>query len=467
MKTSVSIISLVFVLLSLFTFSVAQEPGQMEKHIPFIYGLKISGPDTEKVEKLEGYFEVARDIGFTHLKIFVTMDFVHPDDTSWFWQKKISGDRKIDYDNLAGLSMKYGISIIPMFISPIDIERQKNAKAYSDFVYQFIRRYKESMHIGYIELQNEPNQENDGSGTWSRAPWRATALDLVRVDNATYDRIKSVYPDIVIGSAGFINGSRQHVERYTKAFYKAYFEARPKFDVFMFHDYPKNTSYLQGTRPGDLASEYYFFETYRSILIEYGYGDKPILISEGFVDTPFLLNGKKNWNWLDEDEASVLWVESYIHTLSNSQKFNIGAKIITGVRTQGTAGLIDDRTGTKRKQYYAVKRLVALLKEYPIYSRSLSGKVNSSNPWIEEFKNKKGHRAWIALNPLLYDTTDEMHMPAVTSKKIVAPQAVTLEIGKAKSVKVETISGTEIKKASNGKITFEIGRQPVFLTEEN
>mgnify|MGYP001563235116 CR=1 FL=1 len=328
------------------------------------------------------------------------------------------------------------------------------------------------MNIRYTEFQNEPNAENDGNGSAIPLPmsWRGTAEQLVNGNNLAYEKIKAKYPDVMVGSAGFIGGSKTYLQQYAEPFYEKYFKAKPKFDFFALHDYPKNRNYTQGTQLGDLSSQYHTFGTYRELLNKYGYGDKPIFATEGFEDRPYEENGMKTRNW-GENEVVTSWLESYAQTLSSAKKYNVIGKLITGIRTKGNnMGLINSSDNQDRNQYYFVKYLIDFLEEYPIYSQHISGNINSSDYWVEEFKNKKGDRMWVVFNPLLFETTDDARMPVITSKTLKFSQQATINIETVSNVKISKMNNdqvqTETSSVKNGKITITLGDKPVFVEEK-
>jgi hypothetical protein len=438
----------------------------------FICGIKISGDDFPYKNLMETYFQTASDLGMGYLKIIAGWDIIEPFDNQWRWKVDLGGGKGVDYDSIAQLSQKYGISVIPTFeagMQPLGL--QKDSARWARFVYTFINRYKNSMNIQYTEFRNEPNNNNDGSGSTStlQGDWQGTAEELVTVDNAAYEKVKASYPDIMIGSAGFITGSRIQIQLYTQKFYERYFNAKPKFDFFALHDYPKNYSYVQGTRPGDLVSQYHIFESYRKLLDSCGYADKPILVTEGFEDKPFqdTLTSLRSWNWANTNEAAVSWMESYMQALSNSKINNVTGKIITGIRTKGSIGLINNVNNEKRNQYYLVRYLSAFLKKYPVYSGRIAGKINSEDYWIEEFRDTTGSKMWAAFNPLLYTTIDDTLMPAIISKTMKYPQQMVLNVGNANSVRISKVINNAVEtdtfNITNNTLVLVLDSLPVFI----
>jgi len=145
------------------------------------------------------------------------------------------GANPFNLDETVKIFKENGWSMFPMFshaggprqdvaIDDAHIER------YVDFVDWFVGRYKQEGEIKYIELVNAPS-----------FTWKATAQQLLDLNNKTYDRIKSKFPDIQVGTPGFeyfndsskTNGRRQH-----ENFRDYFLENDAKFDFWAFHGYP-------------------------------------------------------------------------------------------------------------------------------------------------------------------------------------------------------------------------------------
>ncbi|MBN2373243.1 cellulase family glycosylhydrolase [bacterium] len=434
----------------------------------FIYGLRVDPPVERDMTDIEVYFKLARDLGMGYIKIGILWDYVEPEDDKWTWRGrgglprakgKKGNEGNFDYDKVADLSKRYSLSVIPMFLTSKMRDRATNPDEFAEYVHAFIKRYHEGMNIRFVEFQNEPNAENDGRGGGKH--WSGTAADLARVNTAAYEKVKPEYPDVMIGTAGFISGSRKMIERYTNRFYEAYFKAKPKFDVFMIHDYPKNISYTQGTMPGDLSSQYHTFETYRGLLDHYGYSDKPILISEG--------NEEKQD--ISDVDAAIQYVASFVMARSNADKNRVIGRIISnGLISNKKIALMNERTKDKTSQFTVLRNLIRSLNEYPVYSGRVAGDINSEGYWVEEFKNSVGKRMWIAFCPLLYETADGMTARDLRIRKKTHrfPQGVVMKTGDAESVRtIDSLSGKEaIKDTKGGELLFELGQTPVLIIEQ-
>lgn len=431
---------------------------------PLMYGLKLEADAMQSTSLTELHFQMAQDLGLGFMKVVVPMDMVvKPPPAEWDWTVT---------DRIAASAQSRGISLIPMFLSSdYYLEgKQTDAPAFANFVHSYVYRYKDIAKIEYVEFQNEPNQFNDGTGWKGEIPvpkgsWQGTAEQLVAVDNAAYEKLKAAFPSLTVGSAGFISESNLALDLYTMYFLNRYFAAQPKFDVFMYHYYPKNSSYAQGDSSSALASGWHVFEGYRSLLEQMGYGAKPIFVAEGYVDTPFLRDGIKVWNWVDEDMASVLWVEGFLRVLASSNASNVTGHVFSGAWGIDSSVTLEDATGYKRKQYYVVKLLLESLRRFPIYSRKIAGAANDGGFWIEEFKDAQGKRLWVCLNPILYQTRNDLQVPPVTSYTWTFPQSVTLDVSPAAAVTISTTSGTQLVTTAGGSVTLTIGAEPIIVEE--
>lgn len=444
----------------------------------FVYGIHVAPTDELDIENMESYFQIARDLGMPCIRIGVLWDIVIPSMSGEpIWNGYFQHPRtwppvrtRFDFDQIAHLAEKYNISIFPAFARSRNPERELDAEKYTQFVVTFLKRYKEKMNIKYIEFHNEPAETNDGINGGRK--WSGTAEQLVHVTNTAYKKIKSIYPGVMVGSVGFCTGSYFEAKNYTLPFYEHFFKAKPIFDFFALHDYPKELSKTQGTKVGELMSSFHVFDTYRNMLDKNGYKDIPIFITEGYDDKPMFSSNRNLWDWTDEDEASVSLLESYVHIRANAKKNIIMGKILSGIKTMPhkTLGMINRRGNRIRPHYYFLKYIVQLLRQYPLYSNRFAGKLNSTDFWIETFQNNDGKRMWVAFAPLNYETMEsENKLPAVLRKNRKTQQTFTFCPVDVKRVTISTITQGAItrenKTVPSKGIQLEIGKKPIFIQE--
>lgn len=440
----------------------------------FISGFKIQNLKNTK-ELSEVTFKLAQELGLDY--ILVPVGYPKEEVTD---MQKIDWSTGLDYYYIFELANKYDISVLPAFYK-LGGKEDTNYEKYASFVILFLDEFYEKKKIDYIEFQNEPVAEYNGK---TSRHFGGTPTDLAKSNTAAYNKVKEKYPPIKIGTAGFLathdggisNSSNEN--KIMNNYYKEYFSAKPKFDFLTLHQYPKTSSYLQEVENSatkyNFTSEYKIFETYRNFLNDYGYSDKPILVTEGVVHMPFKeSSGRPNWNWLNDEEISILLMERFILTLDNSKNKNIIGSMVSDIEGSDKTALFDynETTGdyAKTSKFYFYKKLLEFIREYPIHSKHIAGEVDSEHYWIEEFKNSEGGKMWMAFCPFLFWTEAESpEKPATIAakKSIICPQQVTFDVGNITSVKISTISGSSIVNVVDGKVNFNLEKKPVFIEEK-
>ena len=149
---------------------------------------------------------------------------------------------EFNLDEIAKIFKANGWSMIPMLSHDSSDSRVTNTTInnYVDFVDWFVSRYKEDANIRYIELINSPVFE-----------WKGTKEQLLELNNLVYDRIKSKYPNILVGTPGFEymidapsdDKSVQEIEYFLNKNNGA------RFDFWAFHGYPLTGNKLTGIYP--------------------------------------------------------------------------------------------------------------------------------------------------------------------------------------------------------------------------
>jgi hypothetical protein len=140
-----------------------------------------------------------------------------------------------DMDDVVKKFKKNGWSMMPMFSYKTGSYTitKSSIDDYVNFVDWFVSRYRTDANMKYIELINAPNCVN---GCF----WAGTNAQLLDANNKVYDRIKSKYPGILVGTPGFeywadAPSTDQNVQT------MEYFLDKnngAKFDFWAFHAYP-------------------------------------------------------------------------------------------------------------------------------------------------------------------------------------------------------------------------------------
>ena len=209
-------------------------------------GFLISDFSNMPIEKKEIMNQVNQTLGVKYVKVRVSLPIggePTPSVCSWH-QAFYTGDDPLcdkpdafhyNLDQTAELFEKNGWSMFPMFSHaggpgcdiPID---STHIERFVDFVDWFVGRYGEKADIQYIELVNAPYHV-----------WDGTEKQLLELNNKTYERIKTKYPDVKVGTPGFeyyrdtatkLHGQDQH------RFRNYFLNNDAKFDFWAFHGYP-------------------------------------------------------------------------------------------------------------------------------------------------------------------------------------------------------------------------------------
>ena len=439
----------------------------------------ISGFKIQNLKNIKGIsettFKLAQELGLDYVLVPVG----YPKEGATDLQK-IDWSAGLDYYYIFELANEYDVSVLPAFYK-LGGKEDKDYEKYASFVITFLDKFYTQRKIDYIEFQNEPVAEYNGQ---TSRHFGGTPTDLAKSNTAAYNKVKEKYPLIKVGTAGFLaapaaGGSGSSDEhKVMSGYYKEYFSAKPKFDFLALHQYPRTSSYLQKTENSgtkyNFMSEYEIFEAYRKLLNDYGYSDKPILVTEGAVRMPFReANERFNWNWLDDEEVAILLTERFVLTLSNSEDENIIGSMISDVEGSDKTALFDydEKTGNyaKTNKFYFYKKLLEFIRKYPIHSKHIAGEVDSEYYWVEEFKDEDGKKMWMTFCPFLFWTEAESpEKPAAIAvkKSITCPQEVTFEVGNVKSVKISTVSEDSTVNTVDGKVSFKLEKNPVFVEEK-
>jgi hypothetical protein len=450
----------------------------------FIYGMWL-GRGLYSNEELDRAFRVAHNLGIKHFMIEFKWGYVEPENDKWDW----TNEKTIDVEHVIKLARYYNISIIPYLDTFMPWgERKKlnpnrgeclgppsrwgqyqapDPKEYADYAFKVVDKLKRSgVAVKYVELDNEVSNINDGYQSWN-CFINVTAKQIKEFENNAYNRIKSVYPDIMISSTTFSFPGLPHrlYENFIEdnirrnSFIRAYFEDEPKpeFDFLGIHEVlmGSGSPYTMAKKPENADYEYNFgsyhdaYDIWREILDKYGFNNKPIFnlecaaVRKGIQDAQLLqrvvfarTNAKKN--------RVMGWVLSQ---LTGSKRFRKGKG-----KKRSVIGITELDQGYHLKEgYYAYYTLMTTLACYPNYEGRVMGELNTHKPLIEKFRSDANRVLYIAFIPY--------HMKLEKALKF------SLFVGSSKEIKVTKSNGVSFVTESNkeGFISFNIDKKPIFI----
>lgn len=474
--------------LTLANLPLADLPPQL-KDSDFIYGIWI-GRGLYSNEELDRAFRVAHNLGIKYLKVELKWDYIEPENNKYVWNNQ----NTIDVEHLIKLARQYNLSIIPYFdlfmpwverryLSPDEGTcegppsrrgqyQSPDPKEYADYVFSVVDKFrKNGVDVRYIELDNEVSNGNDGYSSWS-CFINITAKQIKEAENAAYNKVKEVYPDVMISSTTFlfpgmsIAAGRDIVKKDVKMrnrFIKVYFgeEPKPNFDFLGIHEVlgGSGNPYTTRDKPGNADYEYKFgsyhdaYDMWREILDKYGYKDTPIFnlesgaVIKGMQDAELIQRAV--FARTDSDKNKVIgWVLSQLTT---SKKF--GEKSPSG---SGETGITKLHEGYElRTGYYGYYTLMTTLANYLNYEGKVMGELNAQKPWVEKFSDNKGNILYAAFIPYKFGSHET--------------ETIDLKIGPNKEAKI-TRSDTKtsvVKSQTDGSIILSVDHHPLFIEVKN
>jgi|GEM_PF-2224034 len=446
----------------------------------FITGIKLQNTDAIQELNLKT-FEIAHELGVDYVLVPVTYAYrnetgllICRHDTinnTWDW---VSG---LNYDSIFSLANAFNIKILPAFYKLGGI-KDKNYSEYANFVKSFLSEFYSSGRIKYIEFQNEPVKGYDG---FVSHRFNGTPTDLRLSNNAAYDSVKTMFPGIIIGTAGFITSAVSISENtIMNNYYNEYFGADSdtlKYDVLTLHHYPRNGSYFQTCTEtinmGELnfMSEASIYQSYRNLLNASGHNNKPILITEGCFDLPFL-SDSLNSNWLTNAISSILLIEKYLLAIRN-QNLKIIGSFVSNIESKNNAALFsyNQTTGvvTKTNKFYTYKQLLKMIKKYPVYEACEHGCIDSTGYIVDRFADSIGNNLRVAFCPIIITTILDGTSMVVTDTLMVAPQIMEINITNSVNfVNITSVSNNTINTQTlpnPGHLQYSLTELPIFIED--
>lgn len=363
-------------------------------------------------------------------------------------------------DEVAKLYQTNGWSMVPMFrhdetqtITTDLIDK------YVNFVDWFLGAYKSIASVQMIELVNYPIPGGD--------TWKGTESQVVELTNKTYDRIKSKYPDISVGTPGFEywmdNNTGDDASSISLIEYFLDKNNGAKFDFWAFHGYAMTGKvggavvglYPPTTTP--LLNAYANVTgilNIRAAMDTNGWQDRKIIDTEHC--NAATLPAQSFTNDSDALDAAYLVQELTLkRTLMNGT-----SRVLTGILplkiaprgTMGEATLSSlNADGSVTLHAKAMGLLLNKLKSYN-YSGRLSGAFDDeTQAWVEKFTSAAGE-LYIFFKPFKYMSGQPVYLDGETLNY---------------TLNLSTMPSSVVLTAVDGSTTTVNPAQSLTLTAEN
>jgi len=452
---------------------------QQPRDSNFIYNIWL-GRGLYSNNELDRAFNVANNLGIRYFMVEFKWGYVEPENNKWEW----NNEKKLDVEHVIILAKQYDMSIIPYFNVMMPWGERKypdpkkgecegrpssrgqfqapNSYEYAEYVFEVVKKLKENgVNVKYVKLDNEISALNDGYT--SRSCFiDINAKQLKEAENAGYDKIKSVYPEVMISSTSFqfpgISCTQRgpncetFKERLNK-FVKVYFEdePKPKFDFLGINEvfggtglWSKKDKPVNATYQYNFGSYFDAYDMWRDILNKYGYANTPIFNIESIASSKgnqdIQLIQSAVFARINANKNNVIgWILSQ---LTGSKRFSEGANV-------GITKLTDGYE--LREGYLGYYTLINTLSKYKEYEGRMMGKLNSFRPWMEKFSDLNGNNLYVAFIPFRFKN----------DKK----QTIELRIGPGKEARVTRSDAimSIVESNANGLIFLEIDQHPLMI----
>jgi len=371
-------------------------------------------------------------------------------------------------DEVAQLYQANGWSMVPMLRTE---ETQTVTTSliddYVNFVDWFVGRYQTTASIEMIELVNSPLP---GTGTFSN--WKGTNAQLVELTNKTYDRVKSKYPDIAVGTPGFeywvdsVTGSDGAFVSVIEYFLDSNNGA--KFDFWAFHGYPLRARDAQDRPVGPypptmtpLVNKYANVPgilQVRAALDNNGWTNRKIIDTEhdNITDPNQTITSASD----ALDAAYVVQELVLKRTLTSGGKRVLAGALPLKMAPRGTvgeAGLSSlNKDGSVTQHVKSMALLWAKLKEYS-YIEHVSGVFDDeSQAWVEKFGSGK-KELYIFFKPFKYVNGQKIALDNETLNYTLSLSGVP------SSVVVTDVTGSVSTMSPAQSLTLAAENSPKFL----
>ncbi len=442
----------------------------------FLWGTE-GNVNTENVSALPAAASAAQDainntLKTKYVKLRISRAFFSTDDGINFSSTYClpnSGQCSTSYnmDEVAKLYQANGWSLVPMLRTD---ETQTVTTAliddYVNFVDWFVGRYKTTAAIEMIELVNSPNP-----GTGVMSTWKGTNAQLVELANKTYDRVKSKYPDIAIGTPGFEYwvDSNTGSDGAFIAVIEYFLDKNngAKFDFWAFHGYPlraRNGQYLTGPYPPTMTPLVNKYANVpgilqvRAALDANGWQDRKIIDTEhdNITDPRQPVTADS-----DALDAAYLVQELVLkRTLMNNSAPVLSGALPLKMAPRGTVGEAAlsslNADGSVTLHVKAVALLWSKLQQYS-YVGHLSGAFDDeTHAWVEKFEAGK-KELYIFFKPFKYVSGQKIALDGETL-------TTTLDLASVPSTVILTkADGSSSTPAPALSLVLESENMPKFL----
>lgn len=234
---------------------------------------------TDEVEiwKIKKNYELVREMGASYVVEFFPWAYIEPAKNEFDWQH---ADEMVDYARAQGLTMIARLGFVPPWARPPETSTTYlNFNHYQDFA-DFVAAFAEHFRgrVNYLIIWNEPNVNFE----WGQRP----------VDPAAYtELLKAVYarghdknPDLKILAGALAptlsppnSTDAMNDPEYLDKMYQA--GAKDYFDILSVHAYGWKSP--AGEAPSPDRVNFRRTELLYDIMLKYGDGEKPIMITEG------------------------------------------------------------------------------------------------------------------------------------------------------------------------------------------
>lgn len=276
---------------------------------------------TDEVEewKIQRTLVMAREMGATTIVEFFPWAYIEPVEGEYTWQHS---DLVIEHAQAQGLTVIARLGMVPVWARPdpddtgqetsLNYLTPDHDEDFADFAAAFAERYRDQ--VDYVLIWNEPNLAFEW-GFQPVAPQRY--VDLLSVVTPA---VRAANPDMII-MAGALAPTLEPVGSpngmndldYLRGLYEAGFSQW--YDALAIHTY--GFRFPADDPPADDVLNFRRAELLRDMMVVYGDGDKPVIVTEsGWNDHPrwtkavspsqritYTLDGleiaSEDWSWLD------------------------------------------------------------------------------------------------------------------------------------------------------------------------